>query len=478
MPRAPQPGREIRRRSRNGCWNCKARKVKCGEEKPRCANCTRLDEDCDYKIRLSWGGRPLKKKLLEQGAQLDDPSQNIPGAGQFSLHQFNPIPSQAQQQRLNPTPSASSSTHNNHTTCTSRPSVSRKSSKTGHVKSQQQQQHQAQQHQHQHHQQPTQQKTVFQNVFPVCGVTSQPLMSNNNSMSGSPFYASPTYPHHQYPGMWSSEPEQQSPLTPATLSGDNHFGVKEETSYHSFPGRAGSFATHVASPTPSLSNIAMSPDTANSSMPSPQQSYTDHIVYNQHKASVSSDMGMHPETTAAMSSGIVVPSSGPLGHPLEYITGPLTPPQMSTDVHPYGMKENSRRLSVQNLLTTPLPSSQDFAAYQGNGYNQAIDPQLNDGDIEEIPRYDESLNFGDKKKYQDQQQFATNGNGHPVYQSIPRSLHPLPTMLMDNVESAMYFHHFLTQTASMLVPHDCGRNPFKTILPQSTSNDNQHMHHN
>ena len=73
--------------------NCKARKVKCGEEKPRCSNCERLDEDCDYKIRLSWGGRPLKskKQALENGGSshdpnVDDQSQFIPGAGQFSIN--------------------------------------------------------------------------------------------------------------------------------------------------------------------------------------------------------------------------------------------------------------------------------------------------------------------------------------------------------------------------------------------------------
>ena len=57
--------------------NCKSRKVKCGEEKPRCSNCERLDEDCDYKIRLSWGGRPLKKKQLQNGDAHDTSADDL-----------------------------------------------------------------------------------------------------------------------------------------------------------------------------------------------------------------------------------------------------------------------------------------------------------------------------------------------------------------------------------------------------------------
>lgn len=40
---------------------CKARKIKCGEEKPKCLNCERQGEICDYSIRLNWGGRTKMK---------------------------------------------------------------------------------------------------------------------------------------------------------------------------------------------------------------------------------------------------------------------------------------------------------------------------------------------------------------------------------------------------------------------------------
>ena len=40
---------------------CKARKIKCGEEKPKCQNCERQSETCDYSIRLNWEGRSKRK---------------------------------------------------------------------------------------------------------------------------------------------------------------------------------------------------------------------------------------------------------------------------------------------------------------------------------------------------------------------------------------------------------------------------------
>ena len=40
---------------------CKARKIKCGEEKPNCQNCERQGETCDYSIRLNWEGRTKRK---------------------------------------------------------------------------------------------------------------------------------------------------------------------------------------------------------------------------------------------------------------------------------------------------------------------------------------------------------------------------------------------------------------------------------
>jgi hypothetical protein len=37
-----------KKRSKNGCLNCRQRKRKCGEQKPSCAYCLKVDDDCEY----------------------------------------------------------------------------------------------------------------------------------------------------------------------------------------------------------------------------------------------------------------------------------------------------------------------------------------------------------------------------------------------------------------------------------------------
>ncbi|KGQ07220.1 Transcriptional regulatory protein UME6 [Beauveria bassiana D1-5] len=39
-------------RSRQGCWTCRTKKVKCDETRPKCLRCIRLRLLCDYEPRL------------------------------------------------------------------------------------------------------------------------------------------------------------------------------------------------------------------------------------------------------------------------------------------------------------------------------------------------------------------------------------------------------------------------------------------
>ncbi|TLS27644.1 hypothetical protein PpBr36_05218 [Pyricularia pennisetigena] len=62
MPRPRKPGAPSpKRRSRNGCWPCKSRKIKCDEARPICTNCSKASLACDYSIRLNWEGRRTKQ---------------------------------------------------------------------------------------------------------------------------------------------------------------------------------------------------------------------------------------------------------------------------------------------------------------------------------------------------------------------------------------------------------------------------------
>jgi hypothetical protein len=72
---------------------------------------------------------------------------------------------------------------------------------------------------------------------------------------------------------------------------------------------------------------------------------------------------------------------------------------------------------------------------------------------------DKDRNTGDSSKYA---YYAL-----PVPINIPRYLSPLPASLLKVPINLMYFHHFLNHTARVLVPHDCGDNPFSSVLPSS-----------
>ncbi|KAL0942049.1 C6 zinc finger domain protein [Colletotrichum truncatum] len=53
-------------RSRNGCWTCRTKKVKCDEQRPNCHRCTRLRLLCDYapRMKLTKRGKTRKDQLI------------------------------------------------------------------------------------------------------------------------------------------------------------------------------------------------------------------------------------------------------------------------------------------------------------------------------------------------------------------------------------------------------------------------------
>lgn len=57
-------------RSRNGCWTCRTKKVKCDEKRPKCQRCVRLRLLCDYEPRA-------KRQVLTPKAKLPEISQQL-----------------------------------------------------------------------------------------------------------------------------------------------------------------------------------------------------------------------------------------------------------------------------------------------------------------------------------------------------------------------------------------------------------------
>ena len=62
------PSRQFHGKTRHGCKTCKARKVRCGQEKPICANCSRLSRGCAYASTI--GTSPSSSSNLSPAATL------------------------------------------------------------------------------------------------------------------------------------------------------------------------------------------------------------------------------------------------------------------------------------------------------------------------------------------------------------------------------------------------------------------------
>jgi hypothetical protein len=82
--------------------------------------------------------------------------------------------------------------------------------------------------------------------------------------------------------------------------------------------------------------------------------------------------------------------------------------------------------------------------------------------------FDDDTPYGSAEPHGKDMAFESGGYyAKPVPIRISKSLEPLPPLLMENQMNLLYFHHFINHTARVLVNHDCERNPFRQILPES-----------
>ncbi|KAH6679028.1 hypothetical protein B0J14DRAFT_685900 [Halenospora varia] len=58
----PSGSRRTHTKSRNGCGQCKRRKIKCDERGPRCSNCCKREEQCDYELFEHPTSSPRRKR--------------------------------------------------------------------------------------------------------------------------------------------------------------------------------------------------------------------------------------------------------------------------------------------------------------------------------------------------------------------------------------------------------------------------------
>ncbi|VUC29142.1 unnamed protein product [Clonostachys rosea] len=62
----PARKKRLAPRSRSGCLPCRKHHRKCDEQRPVCGLCHTNQRDCDYGLRVSWGGRPFQKSTFGQ----------------------------------------------------------------------------------------------------------------------------------------------------------------------------------------------------------------------------------------------------------------------------------------------------------------------------------------------------------------------------------------------------------------------------
>lgn len=416
MPRPKkESGAEPKKRSRTGCWPCKARKIKCGEEHPACANCVKSNETCDYNIRLNWGGRSRKDKdgtLIEPGSFtfITSPSSAVHAKTGSNGHEhvFS-----AQHIATAPHPRPSSSPASNLSTPDRTPG-GESTSLDPRLRPYFQPDLPLPQFAAQQYQRPFRMNMTAERSPP----TSAPA---NDDFAWSPQHSakrvrlhspsssqpSPRFALLQYPAQTDSSPASTT-FTPHSITSIVHTPVTPGSTI----GSASPFP-----PQPATLNVQDAPDLRRLSV-----------------KSLLSD-----------------PSTEEMGRPAYHRSE-------NNRYHTYGYDHGLADLDVprNDDMGVVLPRSPDMRRPSAA--------------VSEL-----STSSGDT----DARQIAFEPGGYyaqPVAVRIPRFLEPLPAELLDNQMNLLYFHHFINHTGRIMVPHDCPENPLRGVLPQMAVR-NAHLLH-
>ncbi|OJJ86831.1 Zn(II)2Cys6 transcription factor [Aspergillus glaucus CBS 516.65] len=386
MPRPRRPGApEPKRRSRNGCWPCKSRKVKCGEEKPSCINCRRQNDRCDYSIKLNWEGRTRRKSSVEP-----------------------------------PSPVCNGSTY------------------------------------------------VFSSVSPPAFHQSLPSVSEDILTGAAENILWEERLSHIDPGTHNRDhSESQKPLSsvPQLAGVESPVEINDLLQVQDVAISWADNSPHSSSigstlnSTPSLLNPI-----EDGSYPSPAE--TDSAFGGR----FFNRQSQNPSFPSAQQAGPASNSQSPSGDiyypgiPIDFL---LDKPEDHEEDRSLDLSTPEKRWHAYLRTVTDnygldygrpdldLNKNDDHAAIDVNRALQLINPQWNSqGDIEPEMSFVQELKSKNRTYYDS-----------PVPVNIPRYLSPLPMNLLKNPINLMYFHHFLSHTAKMLVPHDCGDNPFVSVLP-------------
>ncbi|KAF2993316.1 hypothetical protein E8E13_000972 [Curvularia kusanoi] len=452
MPRPKKPGVEPKRRSRTGCPVKRAKSngdhglPDFGEEKPNCLNCERQGEPCDYSIRLNWGGR------TKRDPPTLDSTTSSTGSGSPYMSTFSFGDDALSWYPATPDAPVLPDATNRLTRPQSRLS-------------------------------PSGSKSTVSNL----GLTKsdQPDLQQLDSISG--------YQHDHFTQAVNQLPAS-APFLHAQFQTQFEFSTPASTAFENFPFTDADIALVNA-------DVSLSP----SSMPPPRGSAES--IHKRHKSSHSVDS---PATTL---SDACSPNTGPPTPYNPLFAMPLTPNSLvgsedpslrpaTNQQSPAYSPTDPRRLSVLSLVNGTHDASLHGYTSESDtrrmypvtdsisttyGYDMGLPdfdtPRNRDHSAISVfspkagtKELDDDFPFTDTEPRTRNMAFGKGGYyATPVQIRIPKTLEPLPPLLMENKMNLLYFHHFINHTARILVPHDCEKNPFRQILPEMAVRDENIM---
>ncbi|OJJ45876.1 hypothetical protein ASPZODRAFT_68948 [Penicilliopsis zonata CBS 506.65] len=491
MPRPKRPGApEPKRRSRKGCWPCKARKVKCGEEKPACLNCQRQGDACDYSIRLNWEGRTKRKLSVgSPGSQ----SSSTHSAPVFSFQLGSPIQSQGI-----PTTSYAEGaspvvrTPEGLIWDSEYPATVPSTNPSPH--------------------------TDFPELYAAAILTADPRSPPDPKATPDQF--SPHVPSEGTNSIWPEHSPRSIVARDDTLSRYNlpvHNGLDGISSaspadtFSSIESVSNFrlMSSAVSQPLSFLRQTYEAPAPVFDGISPPEPTgaldrypdwqgedalradlYPTHSGDDSSSQSVSHGLQTVPDVESTTTSHATSSSD-------DFFTKVINRPLSPNSRYPRTLQHHAatsppNMQSVETDPPAPGSATASVAELKWHTYLTSVtdnygldcgrmDLDLNRNDDHASININYALDLispqwqSAKPPSSVDKQMETTGsepkdNLRPYYTSpvpinIPRYLSPLPSTLLHNPINLMYFHHFINHTARMMAPHDCGDNPFISVLP-------------
>jgi len=421
MPRPKKEGSsEPKKRSRTGCWPCKARKVKCGEEKPACANCVKSGEQCDYSIRLNWGGRSRRDKDGDAGVLtfVTSPSDGRERADSGGHeHVFSA-------QHIATAPSRPSSRH----------------------------------------------PSSLPMVEPTAG--DAPALDPRLRLAQA--HPSPPDPSAASPGALPTLPSFHNVFQPHPAAFDRSPPTSAPANDEFAWSPQHSAKRMKLSPTGTIPHPQPSPVFAIPQYPVPVEQSPSSTHFTSHSISSIVNTPATPGSSITSGSPFPMPAStlnvqdAPDLRRLS-VKSLLSDPSDETERPRYERTESLRSRTYGYDHGWPdldIPHNDD---------HHVLLPKSPDMRRPSAAASEVSTSSGEI----DAKQIAFEPGGYyakPVPVRIPKALEPLPDELLRSQMNLLYFHHFINHTGRIMVPHDCPDNPFRGVLPQMAVRNTHLLH--